>query len=72
MQPETAAAIRTIAQQQSQIQMAGLPLTMYFGAAGEAAAVIEFIEQLIRERFPHITRIYIESRNRIDGYASTN
>ena len=76
---ETAAAIRAIAQQQPQVQNAGLPLTMYLGAddvllaidvvfgdgvaADDAAATVERIEREIRKRFPKITRIYIESRN---------
>jgi divalent metal cation (Fe/Co/Zn/Cd) transporter len=82
VRPETAASILSIAQQQPQVQKVGLPLTMYIGAddvlltldvvfadgveADEAAATVERIERLIRERFPKITRIYIESRNRID------
>lgn len=82
VQPETAAAIRAIAQQQPQVKKAGLPLTMYIGAddvllaldvvfvdgvgADDAAAAVEQIERTIRERFPKITRIYIESRHRID------
>jgi divalent metal cation (Fe/Co/Zn/Cd) transporter len=82
VQPETAAAIRAIAQQQPQVEKAGLPLTMYIGAddvllaldvvfvdgvaADDAAASVERMERAIRERFPKITRIYIESRNRID------
>ena len=35
-------------------------------ATDNAAAAVERIERAIRERFPKITRIYIESRNRID------
>jgi cation diffusion facilitator family transporter len=82
VQPETAAAIRAIAQQQPQVKKAGLPLTMYIGAddvllaldvvfadsvgADDAAAAVEQIERTIRERFPKVTRIYIESRHRID------
>ncbi|WP_029528251.1 MULTISPECIES: cation diffusion facilitator family transporter [Polaromonas] len=82
VRPETAAAIRAIAQQQPQIKKAGLPLTMYIGAddvllaldvvfadsvgADDAAATVEQIERTIRERFPKVTRIYIESRHRID------
>lgn len=82
VQPETAAAIRAIAQQQPQVKKAGLPLTMYIGAddvllaldvvfadgvgADDAAAAVEQIERTIRERFPRVTRIYIESRHRID------
>lgn len=78
---ETSTAIRAIAQQQPQVQMAGLPLTMYIGpedvllaldvvfadglAAEDAAATVERIERTIRERFPKITRIYIESRSHI-------
>ena len=82
VRPETAAAIRAIAQQQPQVKKAGLPLTMYIGAddvllaldvvfadsvgADDAAAAVEQIERTIRERFPKVTRIYIESRHRID------
>jgi cation diffusion facilitator family transporter len=82
VRPETAAAIRAIAQQQPQVKKAGLPLTMYIGAddvllaldvvfadgvgADDAAATVEQIERSIRERFPKVTRIYIESRHRID------
>lgn len=35
-------------------------------AADDAAATVERIERAIRARFPKITRIYIESRKRID------
>jgi len=79
---ETAAAIRAIAQRQPQVLKAGLPLTMYIGAddvllaldvvfaegvaAEDATATVVRIERAIRERFPKITRIYIESRQRID------
>ena len=86
VRPDTAAAIRAIAQQQPQVQKAGLPLTMYIGAddvllaidvvfadgvaTDDAAATVERIERTIRERFPKITRIYIESRNRIDLHAA--
>lgn len=86
VRPETAAAIRSIAQQQSQVEKAGLPLTMYLGAdevllaldvvfvdgvsADDVAGTVERIEHSIRDRFPKITRIYIESRNRIDLPAS--
>ncbi len=82
VRPDTAAAIRAIAQRQPQVQKAGLPLTMYIGAddvllaidvvfadgvaADDAAATVERIEREIRERFPKITRIYIESRNRLE------
>ena len=82
VRPDTAAAIRAIAQRQPQLQQAGLPLTMYVGAddvlltldvvfadglvTDDAAATVERMEREIRERFPKITRIYIESRNRID------
>jgi hypothetical protein len=34
--------------------------------AHDAAAAVEQIERTILERFPKITRIYIESRHRID------
>jgi cation diffusion facilitator family transporter len=87
VRPETAAAIRAIAQQQPQIKKAGLPLTMYIGAddvllaldvvfedgvgAGEVAATVEQIERSIRAQFPKITRIYIESRRQIDLPAAT-
>jgi divalent metal cation (Fe/Co/Zn/Cd) transporter len=79
VRPETAAAI---AQQQPQVKKAGLPLTMYIGAddvllaldvvfadgvgANDATATVEQIERSIRDRFPKVTRIYIESRHRID------
>ena len=82
VRPDTAAAIRAIAQQQPQVRQAGLPLTMYIGAddvllaidvvfvdgmaAAEAAVTVERIEREIRERYPKITRIYIEARHRID------
>ena len=82
VRPDTAAAIRDIAQQQPQVQTVDLPLTMYIGAddvllaldvvfadgvaADDAAATVERIERAIRERFPKITRIYIESRSHID------
>ena len=82
VRPDTAAAIRAIAQEQPQVQKAGLPLTMYIGAddvllavdvvfadgvaTDDATATVERIERAIRERFPKITRIYIESRSRID------
>jgi cation diffusion facilitator family transporter len=83
VRPDTAAAIRAIAQQQPQVQKTGLPLTMYLGAddvllaidvvfaegvaADDAAASVERIELDIRQRFPQITRIYIESRNALSG-----
>ena len=79
---DTAAAIRAIAQQQPEVEKAGLPLTMYIGAddvllaldivfcdgvaADVAAAAVERMESVIRTRFPKITRIYIESRKHID------
>ena len=82
VRPETAAAIRAIAQQQPEVSKTGLPLTMYIGAsdvllaldvvfidgvaADDAAASVERMEREIRERFPKITRIYIESRHQID------
>ena len=86
VRPDTAAAIRAIAQGQPEVQAAGLPLTMYVGAddvllaldvvfadgvpAAAAAATVERIEKAIRERFPKVTRIYIESRKRIDPLAA--
>ncbi|MEO8135770.1 MAG: hypothetical protein ABI831_17560 [Betaproteobacteria bacterium] len=86
MQRDTAAAIRAIAQQEPQVQKAGLPVTMYVRAedvllaldvvfadgvaADDAAASVERIEHAILKRFPKITRIYIESRNRIDVSAA--
>ena len=79
---ETAAVIRAIAQQQPHIKKAGLPLTIHIGAddvllaldvvfadsvgADDAAATVEQIERTVHERFPKVTRIYIESRHRID------
>jgi cation diffusion facilitator family transporter len=83
VRPDTVAAIRAIAQQQPLVQNAGLPLTMYIGAddvllaldvvfadgvaADDAAATVERIEREVRERFPKITRIYIEPRNALIG-----
>ena len=82
VRPATAAAIREMAQRQPQVEKVGFPLTMYLGAedvllaldvvfadgvaADEAAATVDRIEREIRESFPKITRIYIESRNHID------
>lgn len=82
VRPDTAAAIRAIALQQPQVDKAGQPLTMYIGAddvllaldivfcdavaADDAAATVERMESEIRERFPKITRIYIEPRNHIE------
>ncbi|MEP7281609.1 MAG: cation diffusion facilitator family transporter [Rubrivivax sp.] len=79
---ETANAIREMAQAEPQVEQVGPPLTMYLGSddallaldvvlvsstgAAEAADTIERIELAIRGRFPKITRIYIEARDRID------
>lgn len=85
VRPDTAAAIRAIAKEQPLVHEVGSPLTMYIGAdnvllaldvvfadgvaAEEAAASVEHMERAIRERFPKISRIYIEPRNQIEGPA---
>lgn len=75
---EMAEAIRAIAQGEPSVHRAGWPLTMHLGpddvllaldaefkagvAAEEVARAINRIEATLRERFPEIGRIYIESR----------
>jgi divalent metal cation (Fe/Co/Zn/Cd) transporter len=76
--PEMAEAIRTIAQNEPAVHRAGWPLTMHLGpdevllafdaefrndvAAEEVSHAVNRIERAIRERFPEVGRIYIESR----------
>ena len=75
---EMAEAIRRIAENEKEVHRAGWPLTMHLGpddvllafdvefrdevAAEDIARAVDRIEQAIRERFPEIGRIYIESR----------
>jgi cation diffusion facilitator family transporter len=75
---DMAEAIRTIAQEEASVHRAGWPLTMHLGPddvllaldaefnAGvpteEVARAINRIEARVRERFPEVGRIYIESR----------
>jgi cation diffusion facilitator family transporter len=75
---DTAEAIRAIAQAEPSVHRAGWPLTMYLGPddvllaldaefiagvpAEEVSRAINRIEAGVRERFPKIGRIYIESR----------
>ena len=81
---ETAREIRRIASAEPTVVRAAWPLTMYlapddvllaldieFGAgvlAAEAASTIDRIERAVRERFPEVGRIYIES-HRLDASA---
>jgi divalent metal cation (Fe/Co/Zn/Cd) transporter len=75
---DVAEAIRAIAQSEPSVHRAGWPLTMYLGPddvllaldaefiagvpAEEVSRAINRIEAGVRERFPKIGRIYIESR----------
>jgi cation diffusion facilitator family transporter len=75
---EMADAIRQIAQDEASVHRAGWPLTMHLGPddvllaldaefnagvpAEEVSRAINRIEARVRERFPEIGRIYIESR----------
>jgi divalent metal cation (Fe/Co/Zn/Cd) transporter len=75
---EMAEAIRAIAQSEPSVHRAGWPLTMHLGpddvllaldaefktgvAAEEVSRAINRMEAAVRERFPEIGRIYIESR----------
>ena len=75
---EMAEAIRRIAQSEKEVHRAAWPLTMHLGpddvllafdcefrddvAAEDMSRAVNRIEQAIRERFPEIGRIYIESR----------
>ncbi len=77
IQPETAAAIRSIASAQAKVRDVGRVLSMYVGpddalvtmdldfdegtAADEAAHAIAEVERQVRERFPKIRRLFIES-----------
>jgi len=78
MSSESAQTIRRIVAQDSSVHLVGQPATMYLGPeeillaldvefernvqAADIAAAVERIEREIRERFPNIKRIYIESR----------
>jgi cation diffusion facilitator family transporter len=75
---DMAEAIRAIAQSEPSVHRAGWPLTMHLGpddvllaldaefkagvAAEEVAQSVNRIEAAVRQRFPEIGRIYIESR----------
>jgi cation diffusion facilitator family transporter len=75
---EMAEAIRAIAQGEPSVHRAGWPLTMHLGPddvllaldaefktgvpAEEVSRAVNRIEQAVRQRFPEIGRIYIESR----------
>ena len=75
---EVAEAIRTIAQGEPSVHRAGWPLTMHLGpddvllaldaefetgvSAEEISRAVNRIEAAVRQRFPEIGRIYIESR----------
>jgi cation diffusion facilitator family transporter len=75
---DMAEAIRAIAQAEPSVHRAGWPLTMHLGpddvllaldaefktgvAAEDVARSVNRIEAAVRERFPEIGRIYIESR----------
>ncbi len=77
IKPETAAAIRSIASSQAKVRDVGRVLSMYVGpddalvtmdldfdegtAADEAAQAIAEVERRVRERFPKIRRLFIES-----------
>ncbi|HEU4708635.1 MAG TPA: cation diffusion facilitator family transporter, partial [Methylophilaceae bacterium] len=84
---KTAEAIRALATEDNTVQTAAPPLSMYLGpedvlltldvefrqdaSTDEISAATRRIEQQIRERFPRIKRIYIESNPRV-ARAQTN
>jgi cation diffusion facilitator family transporter len=77
VKPDTARAIRAIVAEERGVQQVGPLLSMYVGAedvlvtfdasfdaqtpASDVAGAIGRIEQRIKERFPKVTRIYIEA-----------
>jgi cation diffusion facilitator family transporter len=77
IRPETARAIRSIAEAQPTVRDVGRVLSMYVGpddvlvtmdldfkdgtAAADAAAVIKVVEQQVRQRYPMIKRLFIEA-----------
>jgi len=77
IRPETARAIRSIALAQPQVRDVGRVLSMYVGAddalvtmdldfdegtaAADAALAVAEVERQVRERFPMIKRLFIES-----------
>lgn len=77
VKPETAREIRALVEQEPAVRRVGPLLSMYIGAeevlvtvdvgfggatpASEVAAAIRRIEQRVRERFPKVSRIYIEA-----------
>lgn len=80
LRPETAQAIRGMVQEETSVREVGALLSMYIGAeevlvtldatfdsatpVGEVATAIHRIEARVRERFPKISRIYVEAVNR--------
>jgi len=77
VRPATANAIRELALADKRVRFVGKPLSMYIGAdevllvldaqfdpamrADEIAQAVRSIERQIRERYPNIRRIYIET-----------
>ena len=77
VRPATANAIRELALADKRVRFAGMPLSMYIGAdevllvleaqfdpvlrAEEIAQAVRSLERQIRERYPNIRRIYIET-----------
>jgi cation diffusion facilitator family transporter len=77
VRPATAQAIRELALADKRVRFVGKPLSMYIGAdevllvveaqfdpalrAGEIAQAVRSLERQIRERYPNIRRIYIET-----------
>lgn len=83
VKPETAREIRSLVEQEPAVRRVGPLLSMYIGAeevlvtvdvgfggttpASEVAAAIRRIEHRVRERFPKISRIYIEAVSEADN-----
>jgi divalent metal cation (Fe/Co/Zn/Cd) transporter len=77
VRPATANAIRELALADKRVRFVGKPLSMYIGAdevllvldaqfdpalrAEEIAQAVRSLERQIRERYPNIRRIYIET-----------
>jgi len=84
---EASDGIQRIAQADVAVELTKRPLTMYFGphevllvldvqfrkglSAGEVTAAIDRIERTIRQRYPDITRIYIEAEALTSRYLET-
>jgi len=85
IRPETAKAVRKLVLETDGVREAGWPLSMYIGPeevlltldaafdpkmpAGDVASAVRRIEEKIRQRYPLIKRIYIESAG--TAHAST-